>query len=401
MTPPQSQPRPRADLADMAIALACGLAIASTALFLGVMPFIRSLAGSRDFIVYWATGQQLVRHSDPYDPYLLGILEHSAGLMRAGTFYMRNPPWGLPVVLPLGFVSARAAALPWSLLMLALALVSVRALWKMLGGAGDSVQWLGYAFPPALQCVVMGQTSLFLLVGLALFLRLHRSRPFWAGAALWFCTLKPHLFLPWAVALFAWIVVSRAWRILLGGAAAMAASCLVTEALDPHAWSQYFRWARTSGISHQYIPCLSIELRHLVHPAAEWLTFVPAALACLWALMYYRARRSVWDWMTHGNLLILVSLVVAPYCWFYDQCLAMPAVLAAAAATRSRKILAALGILYLLVVIQPYAFGIDLASPLYLWPAPAWLSWYLLARRSAQTAEYQLAPDAVQAASLG
>jgi hypothetical protein len=383
MPQPQSQQQPRADLADITIALACALALTSAALFLGVIPFIRSLAGSRDFIVYWATAQQLVHHSNPYDPYVLGILEHSAGLVPAGTFYMRNPPWGLPVVLPLGFVPARAAALPWSLLMLVLALVSVRALWKMLGEAGNSVQWLGYAFPPALQCVVMGQTSLFLLVGLVLFLRLHRSRPFWAGAFLWFCTLKPHLFLPWAVALFAWIVVSRAWRILFGGAAAMAASCLVTEALDPHAWSQYFQWARTSGISHQYIPCLSIELRHLAHPAAEWLTFIPAALACLWALMYYWTRRRVWDWMTHGNLLILVSLVVAPYCWFYDQCLAMPAVLAAAAFTRSRTVLGLLGVLYLFVVLQPYLFGINLASPLFLWTAPAWLLWYLLARRSA------------------
>ncbi|HTV81744.1 MAG TPA: glycosyltransferase family 87 protein [Acidobacteriaceae bacterium] len=380
-TAPRTQ---NTDLAGLIIAVACGLSITAAALFLGVVPFIRALSGSRDFVVYWATGHQLLRHLDPYDPRMMGLLEHAAGFTGHGSYYMRNPPWSLPLTLPLGFLSAGVAALPWSFLMLVLAMLSVRALWTMLGRPGNYVQWLGYAFPPALQCVVMGQTSLLLLIGLVFFLRWHRSQPFWAGASLWFCTLKPHLFLPWGVALLLWIVVARAWRVVGGAVAAMAASCLVTEAIDPHAWSQYLHWARTSGISHEFIPCLSIAFRNFVHPTVEWLAFVPAMLACLWALVYFWPRRHTWDWMTHGNLLILVSILVAPYCWFYDQCLAMPALLAAAAGCRSRKVLALLAIIYLAVVIQPYVFTVDLASRLYLWPAPAWLIWYLLARRSAQ-----------------
>lgn len=391
MAQPSASRKEDTDVAGLIVAVACGLTIAITALYLAVIPFARSLSVSRDFVFYWAAGQQVLHHLNPWDPRMMGQVEHAAGFTAQGSYYMRNPPWSLPLALLPGLLPARVAALPWSLLMLGLALLSARFLWEMLGRPGNSVQWLGYAFPPALQCVVMGQTSLFPLFGLVLFLRLHRSKPFWAGAALWFCTLKPHLFLPWAVALFLWIAVSRAWRILLGAIAAMGASCLVTEALDPHAWSQYLQWARASGISQQYVPCLSVEIRNLLRPGAEWLAFVPVLLACAWALTYFWPRRHTWDWMTDGNLVMLVSLVAAPYCWFYDQCLAMPALLAAAACTRSRMVLGGLGVLYLLAQFQPYVFNLHLNSRLYLWTAPAWLAWYLWARASARRQTPELA----------
>lgn len=385
MPPQPSTQRPRADFADIAIALACGLAITSTALFLGVIPLIRSLAGSRDFIVYWATGQQLVHHADPYDPHLLGILEHSAGLTRAGTFYMRNPPWSLPFTLPLGFLPARVASLPWSLLLLALFILSIRELVKMFGLSGNRLEILGYCFPPALICVIMGQTSMFLLVGLVGFLRLHRSRPFWAGACLWLCTFKPHVFVPFGLVLLVWIFVTRTYRVLAGGLAAMAASCLVTEWLDPHAFGQYLYWARHSGITGEFIPCLSVELRNLIDPRAEWIAFVPCILGGLWALAWYWPRRRNWDWIEHGNVLMLVSVVVAPYCWIYDQSVALPALLFAISLAPSRRMMAILALLFLGVEIMTYTVFWEFHA-IFLWPGPAWLIWYLFARRSARRA---------------
>jgi len=370
------------DFAGITIAVACGLIVTFTALYLCVIPFDRSLSVSRDYVFYWAAGQQVVHHLNPWDPAMVSQVEHAAGFKAQGSYYMRNPPWGLILAWPLGLLPALAGALPWSLMMLAAAWLSARLGWSTLGQPGNHVQWLAFAFPPALQCVVMGQTSVFPLLGLVLFLRLHRSRPFWAGASLWFCMLKPHLFVPWALVLFAWIAVTRTWRILAGGAVAMAASGLVTEALDPQAWSQYLQWARASGVSSQYIPCLSVELRNHLTPGREWLAFAPVAVASVWALAWFWPRRHTWDWMGDGNLLILVSLVAAPYCWFSDQSVAMPAILAAAACTRSRRILGALGLLYLVMLIQPYAFSVGVTSPLFLWTAPGWLAWYLWARAS-------------------
>lgn len=396
-----SSAKKRADFADLTIALTCGLAVASTLLFLSILPLINHLAGSRDFVVYWATGQQLVHHANPYDATAMGQIEHAAGFTGKGTYYMRNPPWSLPLALPLGFVGARVAALPWSLLVLAMLLFSVRTLWKMFGRPGVHVDWLGYCFPPAMICVFAGQTAIFLLLGLVLFLRFHRTSPYWAGAALWFCTLKPHLFLPFGVVLLSWIVVSRSYRVLAGAVAAMAASCAVTEIIDPAVWVQYMHWAGRSGIANEFIPCLSVVFRNLINPAAEWLAFVPAIVGCVWALIYFWPRRHSWDWLEHGSLVMLVSVLVAPYCWLWDHSLAIPALLYGGARTRSRGMVTALAVMCLVLELQPYVLSLGLNSKLFLWPAPAWVVWYLLAGRSARGAEESRLPVVAQAQAVG
>jgi len=243
--------------------------------------------------------------------------------------------------------------------------------------AGNRIHWLGFAFTPALICLTLGQTALFALLGLVLFLRLHRRRPFAAGAALWLCALKPHLFLPFAAALAAWIVFSRAYKLLAGAAAAIALSSAAAFLLDPRAWPDYTRMMRAPAVENEFIPCLADAMRHWLRPQATWLQYLPSALCCAWALIYFWRRRAAWDWATNGSPLVLVSLLAAPYCWFYDQCLALPALMHGAYATRSRKLLAALA-LAILVMDAEICF-VQVISPLWLWTAPAWLAWYLLA----------------------
>lgn len=363
------------------VAIACSLAVIFTTLFLTMLPFNRAVVARRDFITYWAAGQQLAHHGNPYDPAATDQLERGAGFRGKTSYFMRNPPWALPLALPLGYFGATPAALPWSLLMLAILIVSVRMLWSLFGSASPVTHfdWLGYCFPPALFCVILGQTSILLLFGLTLFLRLHKTRPFSAGAALWFCTLKPHLFLPFAVVLLAWILVSRSYRVLAGAIAAAAAGGAVTAWIDPAAWSQYTYYIRTSVVTREFTPCLGDVLRDAIHPASEWLAFVPAALGCIWALIYFWRRRHTWDWLENGSPLILVSLFVAPFGWIFDQALAIPAILYALSRNPSQTLLGVLAFLYILIEVQ-IASPIDLHSAAYLWPAPVWLIWYLLAR---------------------
>ena len=372
------------DVSALLIAIACALAALFTTLFLSQLPFNRVAMERRDFIVYWATGQQLVRHGNPYDPDALNRIEREAGFQGPGSYYMRNTPWALPLALPLGYFGPMAAALPWSLVMLGFLVASVRILWKLLGSPGNHLDWLGYCFPPALFCVILGQTSILLLFGLVLFLRLHKTRPFAAGAALWFCTLKPHLFLPFALVLLIWIFVSRSYRVLAGGVAAMAAGGLVTSLVDPSAWSQYAYYMRTSVITREFTPCVGDVLRDSIHPAAEWLAFVPCMLGCVWALVYFWPRRHAWDWLENGSPVLLVSLFVAPFGWIFDQTLAIPAILFAVSGNPSRTLLSILALMYILIEIQLNFF--QLHSATYLWIAPALLAWYLFARASTRQA---------------
>lgn len=78
---------------------------------------------------------------------------------------------------------------------------------------------------------------------------------------------------------------------------------------------------------------------------------------------------------------MLVSLIAAPYCWIYDQAVAIPALLQGSYSTRSRPMLTALAVTNLLIMIAVMS-GIKITTPFYLWIAPAWLAWYLLASTS-------------------
>ena len=84
-------------------------------------------------------------------------------------------------------------------------------------------------------------------------------------------------------------------------------------------------------------------------------------------------------WTRNSSPLMLVSLLFAPYCFLYDQGLAIPALMDAAYATRSRKMLCVLALLILIVDVE--LCSVRIISGLYLWTAPAWFIWYLIARR--------------------
>ena len=75
---------------------------------------------------------------------------------------------------------------------------------------------------------------------------------------------------------------------------------------------------------------------------------------------------------------MLLSLLTAPYCWIYDQCLAVPALLEGAYTTRSRYVILALALAIL--VADAELCVVRITSLLFLWTAPAWLAWYLVAR---------------------
>jgi hypothetical protein len=113
---------------------------------------------------------------------------------------------------------------------------------------------------------------------------------------------------------------------------------------------------------------------------------VPATIGCAWAFGYFFSKRHNWDWMKDGGLLILVSILVAPYCWMFDQSLAVPALLHAAYVTRSRVLLTVLAFTSVLIDAELVG-GIKMASILFLWTAPAWLAIYLLSNATANRLE--------------
>jgi hypothetical protein len=151
----------------------------------------------------------------------------------------------------------------------------------------------------------------------------------------------------------------------------------------------------TAELQQDFVPTLSMVFRLLIDQKAAWLQFVPVIAASAWALWYFWAHRAEWNWMAHGQLVLLVSVVCAPHAWFTDEAVLLPAVLAAVYwADGLGRSLLFFGLISGAALIELLC-GVQITSPFYLWTAPAWLVWYLLAtRREPSTAERNAATDA-------
>lgn len=346
-------------------------------------------AANRDFVEYWAAGQQLIHRANPYDPDAILRLERSAGYLRPDPQITYSPPVCFFLMLPLGLVGEKLGLTLWSLVLVVCLAVSVRMIWKLNGSRAGRAHLAGYCFAPVFLCLMAGQISIFFLFGVVCFLTFRNSRPLLAGAALLPCAMKPHLFTAFALALLLWAFSRGAYRVLAGFTAALAASCALALCFDPHLWSQYAHMMSGTGVLAGFVPTLSVMLRliigHYIHFNDVWLQFLPEAVACLWAVWYSWTRRDRWEWMREGMLVLLVSVACAPYAWVSDEAVLMPALLAGIyRAQDAGRSLLPLGIPMGLALTE-VALHIQMTSPFYLWTPLAWIGWYLYAFRPKKT----------------
>ncbi len=336
-------------------------------------------ASERDFIEYWAAGQQLVHGADPYEPTAILQLQRTVGLEGDEPRVTLSPPFAFFLMLPLGFVSAKAGLVLWLVVLIASLLLSIWLLGILFGRPDSGLHLCGYLFAPALACIMAGQLGIFLLLGIVLFLYFHESWPYLAGAALLPCTFKPHLFLPFFVALFLWVVARKAYQILAGFSIVLLGSCGLTLAVDIHVWSQYRRMMMSTRVLQAFVPTLSVAFRFLVDRNAIWLQFLPEIAACVWVIWYFSTRRAQWNWRDHGMLVLLVAAVCTPYAWFSDEAVLLPAVLAGVyRAMDNRRSLVPIAVIAGGALIELLLVR-RMASAFYLWTTPAWLAWYLYA----------------------
>ncbi len=335
-----------------------------------------------DFITYWAAEKVLVQHGNPYDPAQIFREERSAGMSRSTPEITPYPPILFFVVLPLGMLSATNGLILWSILNFVCLSVSLWLIWRLFGRRDHLLILLGYLFAPALMCIKAAQVGIFLLLALVLFLSLYQKRPYLAGLALTPLAIKPHLFLPLFLAFLAWQITRSHYRILAGFLTGVLCNIAVTYAYAPAIWHQYGAFLHIAPQIGGFVPSLSSTLRHLIAPEANWVAFVPTLCAGAWALWYFRQHRDHWDWSHHGLVVLLVSLMTAPYAWFTDESMLLPAVLSGlfAALDHKRSILplAVIGGAALVEVLA----SVQILTLYYLWTTPAWLIWYLYATRT-------------------
>lgn len=363
------------------------LRVLATAAVVLICILILTLITSRtDYISYWSAGKLLIHHADPYSHSGVAALQKSEGYSSAQPLMMRNPPWALFLVAPFGFGGIRIGLFFWTVVAVGCVVAATQLL-----RVTSEQRAFAYVFAPAIAAIYMGQSSAFLLLGFALFLRLHRSYPFFAGASLVLMLIKPHLFLVFWAVLLVDCLYRRRFKIIAGGAVGLAAASAFSMYFDPRVWQHYLTMLRDSKLQVEPFPTLSIRFRMLVDPQAFWIIFVPSALAVLWGLWFFSIRRHVWDWRTHGMLLMLVSILFSPYSWFTDEAVLLPSILYALGCTEKRKqstsILLAINTIALVLVLARKS---PLESNAYIWTPVAWLAWYLYSTRQNRNQNHAL-----------
>lgn len=349
-----------------------------------------------DFVEYWAAAKLTLAGENPYDPNQLLPLQRLNGRQTDEAVMMWNPPWTLPVVLPLGLVPAREAQLLWLAVNFAAILFCGDRLWLLLGGARDR-RWVGWACVlaamPTLFALQAGQIGPLLLLGAVLFLECERRG--WhraAGAATILLAIKPHLaYLVWVAILLDAVGRGR-WRIVLGGAAAGLVCAVLPLTLNSHVWGQYADAMAHRPPSQWVSPTIGSLLRLAFGEHLFGFQFLPVAVGLVWFTWYWRKTGRDWNWGDQLPLLLLVSFVTAPYgAWPFDMVLLLPAVVYLIAARERESVACQVGGSMLWKVVFAGLVAVNIgclvlnvlrfSSLWFLWVSPVVLVLYIVGTR--------------------
>jgi hypothetical protein len=340
-----------------------------------------------DFVEYWAAGRLNVHGENPYDLDRIQQLEREVG-REEDAVLMWNPPWTLPLVMPLGLLDSRFAHLLWLAVQLAAVFWSADALWRLYGGplTQRGVAWLlALLYLPTLFALTAGQIAPLVLLGTVLFLtRLKRGDDFLAGAALVLTAIKPHLSYLFWFTLLLWCLRERRWSLLSGGLLAGSFAVGIALACNPDVVGQYWHTLTHRPPAQYRSPTLGTILRLWFGEERFRLQFLAVLPGFLWLGFHWANHRNEWDWNECLPMLLLVSMLTAAYgAWPFDLVLLLPAVVRVAAACASgtcsarSTLLGALAFLAInAVAATQLAFEVEYFA--FVWMTPALLIAYLV-----------------------
>jgi hypothetical protein len=315
-----------------------------------------------DFVAYWAVGRLLLEGGNPYDVEAILELQRTIGSRFVEAGVVRNPPWTLPLLLPFASLDFASGWYAWMLSQVALVGGCAAVLWRLFAGRARPTVAIGltFAFPPALFVALGGQIGGVLLLGLTGFTwAIIRRKDFTAGLFLAVLTLKPHVLLPFGIAVLLWTMRERR--------------------LSPH-----LEFARSQVPDEDLVSTAGAALRLLIGFDRFWIQWLPALVGIGWVTFYCTRRFDSWDWKREMPLLAAVSWICAPYGWVYDMVLLVPTVLDGAVrieATGDRRLTRRAVTAYLLVGVviwtQQLVFG---SGVIHAWVGPAVLVVWLWVR---------------------
>lgn len=342
-----------------------------------------------DFAAYWTGSRLIMSKHNPYDWDAVINLERPFGVNELNPLIIRNPPWALIPILPFGLLPYSTGRMVWLLIQIALTIWSIRVLCQMYG---DDLRfrhrvWATIVmFTPLYVALAIGQITPVVLAGITGFLYAQQKRhDTAAGAYLFLAALKPHLlFLVWPI-LLAWVLTTKRWKILITLVVLLLSASAIPLLFDPLIFKHYFDLWAISPILWRETSNLSGTLCR-VFGSSKVVAFSLSFFSLIWAGYYWRIKRQNWNWLEQIPLLLIISVVVSPYDWFFDQMILIP-VLISSLAVRFPIERRGIFIYVLYVCVNLSVVGLvaaDKDSLWYSWTGPVWLLLYILSLRTKQ-----------------
>jgi hypothetical protein len=337
-----------------------------------------------DFVEYWTAALQVLAGRNPYAAGPVLALERQVGFGQSRALIMRNPPWIVPLIAPLGLLSFNRAQQLWFGFGVIATFLSGRWFWQLYGSKAESVWIPGLItglFLPVSTALALGQISPLVLLGIAGFLHFEKRKQLaLAGTFLFLVALKPHLvFLMW-VALLCWSIRTRTIRTIAAVGSITALASFVAVLLDHAIFPQYFN-LMNSGVIEEVTPTLSGWVRLSLGRYSP-LQLLPALLALVWLFFRWRSSPSRWQWQDEMPMLLLISILTVSYSWFFDQIILLPCMFRAAAWAMMGRRGKLIGMAAFFLAINAAVLALILEHRTgfwYAWTAPAWFLLYIWA----------------------
>ncbi|MBN2107446.1 MAG: DUF2029 domain-containing protein [Deltaproteobacteria bacterium] len=247
---------------------------------------------------------------------------------------MRNPPWALFFVLPLGLFDFLTSRTIYFMVCLVIVGFSTKWLWQTLGGSKKFLWialFIAFTFPSTTRSLDAGQICVLLLLGLALFFYcVRREQWFWAGAAASVLLIKPHALFLFGVALVLWVLHNRCWRFILGALTGLLTATAVTWLFVPNIFEHYLFSIQDYPFQSWTTFTPGTLLRETFGLEKTWFDYIYSVFGTGWLLWYWRRHRHDWRWEETLPMLVLASAATTVFGWDADYIIVLPAILSIA-----------------------------------------------------------------------
>jgi hypothetical protein len=279
-----------------------------------------------DFSSYWIAAKLFLSGQNPYSLSAVFAIERTMDWTEALPLMLLNPPWILPLIGPLAWLSYPLAWCLWSAVLALCLACSSRLLLNLYGPVAlrdisDTPFKRGlfiFSFYPVLLCLRFSQTTPLVLLGLVGFLWYQkRNNVALAGLSLSLLALKPHL----VYLVVAALLLRRSGKLIAWTSLPILLLSSIAVIRDVDVFREYFGLMRSPYVALQPSALGWILRMPSAWGAASWLQYLPLVFGLIWFAFYWQKHKRDWDWIERMPALITASVLTAAYGRLYDQAL--------------------------------------------------------------------------------